>query len=72
MLITGGMHEIRAESLVAKILDKFGIELGDVMNMTGLFQTIKNHKITKGELLALALRGIAPDALVRPGLGLEG
>ena len=36
----------RDESLVADILDKFDIELGDVMDMPRLLQTIKKHKIT--------------------------
>ena len=36
----------RDESLVADILDHFDIELGDVMDMPRLLQTIKKHKIT--------------------------
>lgn len=36
----------RDESLVADILEKFDVELGDVMDMPRLLQTIKKHKIT--------------------------
>ena len=36
----------RDESLVADILDKIDVELGDILDMPRLLQTIKTHKIT--------------------------